>query len=270
MFSANFGIEASFQKLASIELIFINGESARYEYANTGTELLSVYRINHRNAIKFGVNVFKESYQFLSGATAQDVPQFLEINKVMLKSNYIFDDLKFDFYLVNGIRCNFFAQYVFSNVNFQNNFIIAWNDLSYFKRIGKTGNWASRLRLGLSSNNKSPFSPFALDNNLNIRGVGNLVDRGTGVIVLNTEYRTTLFEKKWFVLQGNAFVDAGSWRLPGGNFDDFVNAKVARVFSGVGLRFTHKTIFNATFRIDYGFGLTEKTQGLVFGIGQYF
>jgi hypothetical protein len=171
---------------------------------------------------------------------------------------------------VNGIRSNFFAQYVFSNNDFQNNFIIAWNDFSYFKRIGRTGNWATRLRLGLSSNDNSPFSPFALDNNLNIRGVGNLIDRGTGTIVLNTEYRTTLFEKNWFVLQGNAFVDAGSWRLPGGNFDDFVNAKVARVFSGVGLRFTHKTIFNATFRIDYGFSLTDSRRGLVFGIGQYF
>jgi hypothetical protein len=37
------------------------------------------------------------------------------------------------------------------------------------------------------------------------------------------------------------------------------------------LRFIHKKIFNAIFRIDYGFGISKNgTQGLVFGIGQYF
>jgi hypothetical protein len=52
------------------------------------------------------------------------------------------------------------------------------------------------LRLGLSTNNESPFAPFSLDNNINLRGVGNAVDRGTGSIVFNTEYRYTLVDKK--------------------------------------------------------------------------
>ncbi|TYA84607.1 outer membrane protein assembly factor, partial [Seonamhaeicola marinus] len=44
-----------------------------------------------------------------------------------------------------------------------------------------------------------------------------------------------------------------------------------KIYSGLGLRFIHKKIFNAIFRIDYGLGLTENaSQGLVFGIGQYF
>jgi hypothetical protein len=271
LFSSNFGIESSFQKLASIEPIFIAGSQARYEYANTGAELLGVYRINYRNSFKIGVNIFKEKYKYLSGATAANVPQLLEVDKTLFKSNYNYDNLLYDFYLVKGFRSVFFGQFVTSSNTFQNDFIIAWNDFSYFKRIGKTGNWASRLRLGLSSNDNSPFSPFALDNNLNIRGVGNLIDRGTGTIVLNTEYRTTLYEKKWFVLQGNAFVDSGSWRNPGGNFNDFANVDNIRVYPGIGLRFIHKTIFNATFRIDYGHGVTKNaTNGIVFGIGQYF
>ena len=271
LFSANLGLESSFQKMASIEPIFINGERSRYEYTNSGVELLGVYRIDFRNAIKFGANVFSEKYQYISGATATDVPQSFEVDKVLLKSNYNYDNLLYDFYLVKGFRNNFSGQYVFSSNEFQKDFIIAWNDLSYFHRIGKTGNWASRLRLGLSSNDKSPFAPFALDNNLNIRGVGNIIDRGTGIIVLNTEYRTTLYEKKWFVLQGNAFVDSGSWRQPGGNFSDFANSDNFRVYPGIGLRFIHKTIFNATFRIDYGYGITkDASNGVVFGIGQYF
>ena len=271
LFSSNFGIESSIQKLASIEPVFVSENSARYKYTNTGAELLGVYRIDFRNSIKLGVNLFREKYQYISGATADNVPQSLEVNKTLFKSNYNYDNLLYDFYLIKGLRSTFFCQYVFSSNEFQNDFIIAWNDFSYFKRIGRTGNWASRLRLGLSSNDESPFSPFALDNNLNIRGVGNIIDRGTGAIVFNTEYRTTLYEKKWFVLQGNAFVDSGSWRKPGGGFDDFANADNFRVYPGVGLRFIHKTIFNATFRIDYGYGITKNaSNGIVFGIGQYF
>ena len=91
------------------------------------------------------------------------------------------------------------------------------------------------------------------------------------LIVLNTEFRNTLYEKKWFVLQGNAFVDSGSWRTPGKNLSDFANADNFRVYTGLGLRIIHKTIFNATFRIDYGYGITKNaSKGLVFGIGQYF
>jgi hypothetical protein len=72
-------------------------------------------------------------------------------------------------------------------------------------------------------------------------------------------------------LQGNAFVDAGTWRNPGGSLSDFTDSKNIKVYSGVGLRFINKKIFNAIFRIDYGFGLTQgSSKGLVFGIGQYF
>ena len=73
--------------------------------------------------------------------------------------------------------------------------------------MGARGNWANRLRIGLSTNNESPFAPFSLDNNINLRGVGNAVDRGTGGIVFNTEYRYTLIDKKNIALQSNGFID---------------------------------------------------------------
>jgi len=141
----------------------------------------------------------------------------------------------------------------------------------YFKRVGEKGNWANRFRFGVASNAESPFAPFSVDNNLNIRGVGNIIDRGTASMVLNTEYRHTLYEKGWFILQGNGFLDAGTWRNPGGDFGDFVDSSNFRIYPGVGLRFIHKRIFNAIFRIDYGYGITKNSSsGIVFGIGQYF
>ena len=107
------------------------------------------------------------------------------------------------------------------------------NDFEYFKRIGSRGNWANRLRLGYASNTNSPFAAFALDNQLNIRGVGNVVDRGTASIVFNTEFRLTLYEKGWFALQGNTFIDAGTWREPGGEFSDLIDGTNASLFSGL-------------------------------------
>jgi len=98
-----------------------------------------------------------------------------------------------------------------------------------------------------------------------------VVDRGTAAIVLNTEYRHTLYEKDWFVVQSNTFVDLGTWRNPGNDFSQLFEGTSTRLYPGLGIRFIHKRIFNAVFRLDYGFGIgDEATNGLVFGIGQYF
>ena len=127
------------------------------------------------------------------------------------------------------------------------------------------------MRLSFTSNDDSPFAPFSLDNQVNIRGVGNKVDRGTASIVINTEYRHTLYEKDWFVIQSNTFIDTGTWRTPGNDFSQLFDGDAIRFFPGVGIRFIHKRIFNAVIRLDYGFGIgNDSTNGLVFGIGQFF
>ncbi len=271
LFSSKLGLEGNYQKLISREPIFFDDQKAFYQYTNAAYELLAVYQINYKNQIKFGGSMFNENYQYLEGATSDKIPRNLRGNKSLIKVQYTFDKLNYDYYLVSGFKSIFSFQYVTTKNQFQNPFFIGLNDFLYYKRVGKTDNFATRLRFGLASNNESPFAPFAVDNNLNIRGVGNLIDRGTGTVVFNTEYRKTLFEKGWFVLQGNAFVDAGSWRNPGGKLIDFADSKNFRVYPGVGLRFIHKTVFNCTFRIDYGYGISKNaSNGFVFGLGQYF
>jgi hypothetical protein len=271
LISPTYGFEVNFQKLSSSEPLYFDEGKAFYQYTNTSFELLGVHRFSHNKLMKLGGSIFNEKYQYQEGATAEGVPQSLNLDKKLFKLQYVYDQLHYDYYLIKGYKSTSFLQYVMTENDFQEKFIIGWNDFIYFRRVGKNGNWASRLRLGLSTNNKSPFSPFSVDNNLNIRGVGNIIDRGTGTFVLNTEFRKTIFEKKWFVLQSNAFVDAGSWRNPGGNFSDFANSKNFRVYPGLGIRFIHKTIFNAIFRLDYGYGITKNaSRGIVFGIGQYF
>jgi hypothetical protein len=130
---------------------------------------------------------------------------------------------------------------------------------------------ALRVKLGYAKNIDTPFPPFAIDNNRNVRGSGNLVQRGSALWVINSEYRQSLFERKWFAMQANLFVDVAGIRPSGYALKDLFKNKNAHAYNGIGIRFIHKYIYNAVFRIDYGFSLGKvDQQGIVFGIGQYF
>ncbi|MFS4468585.1 POTRA domain-containing protein [Maribacter sp. 2210JD10-5] len=271
LFSNKFGIAFNYNDFTTREPVFLEEGEADYRYNNRGFEVLGLYEINFKNRIALGTSFFTEDYSYLTGAVNPNVPQALKVDKHLFKLIYNHDNVDYYYQYLSGFRSALNLQYVgSSDVNLPD-FWIGFNDFSYYHRVGKRGNWASRLRLGLASNVNTPFAPFTVDNNLNIRGVGNTIDRGTGAIVFNTEYRHTLVDKDWFVLQSNIFVDGGSWRNPGGDFSDFGDNQNIRIYPGLGLRFMHKRIFNAIFRIDYGYGITKDgDRGIVFGIGQYF
>jgi outer membrane protein assembly factor BamA len=274
LFSNKWGLALNHQNWKSEEPLYFDDQTANYLYNNISFEILGLYQINFKNEINFGVNLFNEKYQYLFGATDPSIPPSLDLDKALFKFVYKYDNLDYHYQYVNGFKSILFAQFVTSNNPFQKDFFIAWNDFFYYKRVKEKGNWANRLRIGLASNENTPFAPFALDNNVNLRGVGILVDRGTGSIVWNTEYRQTIYDKKWLAIQTNIFIDFGSWRNPGGKLSDFLESENSRVYSGFGLRFISKKIYNATFRIDYGFRVFnnpgQSNGGLVFGIGQYF
>ena len=271
LFSAKAGLAVSYNNLKTLEPIFFDGSSADYKYHNSSIEVLGLYQFNQNHSIDLGLNFFTEKYNYIRGATNETVPQALDVNKFSYKAIYKYSNIQYHYQYLDGFKSSLNFQYVHSSTKELDNFVVAFNDFVYYKRVGERGNWSNRLRVGLATNDETPFAPFSVDNNINIRGVGNIIDRGTGALVLNTEYRYTLVDKSWFVLQGNTFVDAGTWRNPGGEFQDFLEPENIRVYPGVGLRFMHKKIFNAIFRIDYGYGVTKNaSKGLVFGIGQYF
>lgn len=271
LFSRKIGLAVNHNNFTTQEPVFFDDATADYRYNNRGFEILGLYEFDFKNRVELGGSLFTEAYEYLFGATNPQVPQSLEVDKHLVKFIYNFDNIRYYYQYLEGFRSTLNLQYVGSSDETLPEFVIGFNDFVYFRRIGERGNWANRLRLGLASNIETPFAPFTVDNNLNIRGVGNTIDRGTGSIVLNTEYRHTLIDQDWFVLQGNVFIDGGSWRKPGGAFSDFGDDRNIRIYPGIGLRFMHKHIFNAIFRIDYGYGITkDASRGVVFGIGQYF
>ena len=275
LFSKKWGLGINYQNWTNEEPLYFNELVANYKYNNEFIEVMAMFEISGKNNIGLGVNFFTEKYNYLNGDNNIDkskVPLSLEQDKSMIKLVYTYDDLKYDYYLLSGFKSVLNLQGVVTENDFNNAFLIGFNDFLYFKRVGLKGNFATRLRLGIATNVNSPFAPFAVDNNLNIRGVGNTIDRGSASAVWNLEYRHTIIEKNWFVLQTNFFMDAGSWRSPGGHLSDILDSENFRIYAGGGLRFMHKKIYNAIFRIDYGYGITEEinTGGIVIGIGQYF
>jgi outer membrane protein assembly factor BamA len=271
LFTNKLGFGINYQKNVSLEPVFFGNTTANYRFDNRAFEAQVLYEFNFHNRAEIGVNIANESYDIDTGEVPVGFPEQLTANKIIYKGAYEYNNLQIDYQYISGFRSLLDLQFVTGGKGLLNDFFIGRNDFEYFSKVGKKGNWANRIRLSYASNDDTPFAPFALDNQLNIRGVGNTIDRGTAAIVLNTEYRHTLLEKGWFVLQSNAFIDAGSWRNPGGELQELIDGSTIRFYPGVGVRFIHKRIFNAVFRLDYGVGIgAQATNGIVFGIGQYF
>lgn len=275
LITRKWGIGVNYQNNVLQEPIFLEDErDVNYKFDSRAFEFRVFYEHNFNNRFELGVNFASEDYNFLNGDLPSEIPEQLGVNRVSVVGEYEYNNITNEFQYVDGFRSLFTYSFTASSSgdnNFLRNFFIGRNDFEYFKRIGDKGNWANRVRLAYATNDTTPFAPFALDNQLNIRGVGNVIDRGTAAVVLNTEYRHTLFEKGWFALQSNVFIDAGTWQDPGGNLNDLINGTNTRFYTGAGVRFIHKRIFNAVFRLDYGIGIgNNATNGIVFGIGQYF
>lgn len=275
LFTRKLGLGINYQNIVTQEPVFYNNDQdVNYKYNIKAFQFSFMYEPNFNNRLELGVNLFNEQYDFLNGDLPAGALAALGVNNIAIVGEYEHNKINIDYQYLSGFRNLFTYRFVTRSKGQKDlltNFFIGRNDFEYFKRVGIKGNWASRLRLAYSSNDSTPFAPFAVDNQLNLRGVGNTVDKGTASIVVNSEYRQTLYEKGWFVLQSNAFVDVGSWRNPGDNLAGLVDGSTTRLYSGVGVRFIHKRIFNAVFRLDYGFGIgKENPNGIVFGIGQYF
>ena len=275
LFTRKLGIGLNYQNNVLQEPVFFEDDrDVNFRFDSQAVEIRGFYELNFNNRFMLGLNIARENYSFLDGDLPEEIPLELGVDRISVVGSYEYNNITNEYQYVDGFRNIFTYSFTLDSEgdnDLLRNFFIGRNDTEYFKRVGARGNWANRLRLGFATNDTSPFAPFSLDNQINIRGVGNVVDRGTASVVLNTEYRYTLVEKGWFAMQSNVFIDAGTWRDPGGELGDLVEFTNSALFTGVGIRFIHRKIFNAVFRIDYGISLTDKVNsGVVFGIGQYF
>ena len=268
----NWGFSASLNKWSSREPLFFPEGTVNYDYDNNGIGLTAIRHFGIRKNLEIGGTYFVETYnkssqQFLETTPGPDgfsQPKWL--SKVAYTENYV----NYHYHYLEGFTWQFLLQDVYNTLD-QTWFHSTQLYGRFYKRIGKRGNLASRIRFGLATNMDSPFAPFVADSHVNIRGIGNRIDRGTAQIILNTEYRHTIHETKKVAAQFVAFSDLGTWRNPGGDLKDLFNSNQFRQFMGGGIRLIYQKVFGAVLRIDYGIDVYNKEQrGFVIGLGQYF
>ena len=265
--NSRWGTTVSLIKWATVEPLNSESGLSNYNYTNYTGYVSAVRFLTFRETLDFGVGFFNERFeaQRMQDNELVDIVQGEKLlSKLIFKSNH----LNYNAFYVDGVYNQLNVEFIHSLDEVQN-FVTVFNDFRYFKQVSKRFNWANRLRTGIATNDENPFAPFVLDSYLNIRGVGNRVDRGTGSAVINTELRYTLFDQRTLAAQGIGFFDFGTWRKPGGSFNDFTKSENMRAFSGIGFRLIYKRAFDTMLRIDYGYDYNKNT-GLVIGIGQYF
>jgi outer membrane protein insertion porin family len=272
---SDWGYGLNFTRWGTVEPLYFENGNAQYNYDNSSLGANLYYHVNYTDRLIFNATIFEERYEKREVPGLEGAPEIANLRKSLFKLIFNRNRVKSNFFNQDGYSFQLNTEAVFPLDHQAKNFYIGFAELRFFKTIGKTnnpiGNLAQRLKFGLSSNENSPFAPFVLDSYVNIRGVGNRVDRGTGMIVWNSEYRHTLWNAKLISAQLVAFSDLGSWRNPGGNLNDFVQSRNIQWFAGGGLRLILQPVYNAVLRFDFGKDLLHKEMyGFVLGVGQYF
>ncbi len=267
----NWGYGIDVQRIATEEPLYFESRTENYYYTNVAAGGLLNRYIGLNTKGVLGVTLFNEEYRIINeNNVSQEIPNIVDKTKVLGKIGLNYNQLMYDYFYRGGFIWDLLFQQVYTPED-NDLFLSLSFESRNFWRVKNYFNIATRLKVAMATNKASPFAPFTLDSNFNIRGVGNRVDRGTGQIVLNTEIRTTLWNSFPWAIQGITFVDSGTWRNPGGPLSQLWDPDQFQLFSGGGIRIIYTRWLEAVLRIDYGIDvLNRENKGVVIGLGQYF
>lgn len=196
----------------------------------------------------------------------------LNFHKHQVRTSLNYNKINYLYERQEGFSGRVYGEWIHTyEVSKDNRFLKLELEAAWYKFVGKRGNFAFRTRFGLATNTFSPFAPFVLDGFLNVRGIGNRVDRGTAKVIMNAEYRQTLWNHRVFTLQGAIFSDYGSLRRPGQSFNQVFPNSEYNIFTGGGLRFHLNVWYKTSIRVDYSVNpFNPQNGGFTFGFGQFF
>jgi outer membrane protein assembly factor BamA len=269
---SRWGYRLESRRYAAVEPVYFDEGSVNYRYANLSFGADLSYTFTPRNQLTFGLSTFNENYLKLEDAEGLPGPADINLNKFLVKASHTLDRVDHFGERQQGSHHQTIVQLV-RTIGGGKGFLIGWHDYRRYQKLGQRGNLAARLRAGISSNDRTPFAPFVLDSQVNIRGSGNRIDRGTAQLILNLEYRHNVWKDKKdrFAVQLVGFSDLGTWRNPGGRIGDIFQSENIRHFVGGGVRLISLKAHNAVLRLDYGVDTRNKSErGFVAGFGQYF
>ena len=266
------GFSASLTKWSSREPLYFPEGTVLYDYDNNSLALTAIRRFGYHRNLEFGGTYFIEKYSKSANQSLENTPGPASLTqpKWLTKLEYSEDFLNYNYFYLNGLSWKSNLQNVYNTLDKTWFHSLQFQARQYFQ-LGEKNNIAIRLRAAISTNNDTPFAPFVADSHVNLRGVGNRIDRGTAQLVLNAEYRRTIYHGNKWAAQAVAFSDLGTWRNPGGELKDILNPDQFRQFLGGGFRLIYQKVYGAVLRVDYGIDIFNPEQrGFVIGLGQYF
>lgn len=266
------GHEIYLTKYSTIEPLYFGEGKSDFNFDNYSVSSAVYLWVDNFHRFTIGGQLMYEHYENIEKEIADfHVGKTLDLYKYQIRAAYEWKAINLHHEFFDGHYAKLYWEIIktqgFSDANFNK----VQAQFNYYKRIGKKGNFATRIGAGIATNNLSPFSPFVLDSYLNIRGIGNRVVRGTAELIANVEYRQTIWTHPWFYLQSNVFADLGTIRLPGAALKELIKGMEGYYYTGLGLRIHTRKIYNSVLRFDYGFNAGDFRQGgFVFGIQQFF
>lgn len=265
------GHELALARYATVEPLYFPDTVSNFNFDNYSASLGGFYWPGKKFRLGLGGTYMWEKYAQIDDADIGMQQKIFTFNKYQIRFRADYMGINQHFEFVEGFSSAFFTETIQTEGVPEASFFKATNELKYFSRIGKRGNLGFRNRIGISTNNNSPFAPFVLDGFINIRGIGNRVERGTAEIILSAEYRYSIFQHKYFIAQLAGFGDYGALREPGGDFGTLFNGPETNLFLGGGIRLHSRFIYKILLRVDYSINPTDlKKGGFTFGLGQYF
>ncbi len=265
----NWGTELQIKRLPTMETA-----TDTVEMLNLFFDLSAAvqYEFRYENDLLVGLSYREQSYKYvLDNNTYYDDNSSPTRKSVVPFATWELSRLDYHNYFVDGWRNNMHLEMAIPFSGSDKLIILFYDELRYYKRLGKRGNFASRLLAGISNEDQTVFSPFIADSYYNFRGIGYRAAKGNTVGLINLEYRFSVYENKIGGIQTVIFSDTGFLTKNNTENESFSLTNSFHSYAGPGLRFIYKKAYNAVLSIDYGFNLQNLREGgWVIGWGQYF
>lgn len=250
----------------TVEPLYFTSESLRYTYKNRLVQLGISRTFKLTSEVGIRGALFDETYDLIQVPVMEMAPRSEYFLKSLGQAFLHHDRRRFHFFYLDGSLFEVRATGVYNATLPQEEFYQLDVIHRFFHRIKKRWNLATRIMVGLATNNDSPFSPYVFDSQLNLRGAGDRIVRGTAAGFGSFEMRYTVKDKPGWAVQAVAFSDNGWLREPGQSSWNLEPSS----YLGGGLRLHIKRFYDGILRADYGQNLMGKGGGFVLGLGQYF
>ncbi|NOQ75003.1 MAG: BamA/TamA family outer membrane protein [Crocinitomix sp.] len=266
------GHEVALAKYSTIEPLYFMDTVASFNFDNYSVSLGGFYWLGKKLRLGLGGMYMWEKYEQLDNADIGYIQNEFSFNKYQIRFRTDYEGINQHYEFREGISAAFFSEMIHTEGMPEASFLKATTRFKYFKRLGKRGNFGIQNQLGISTNNDSPFAPFVLDGFINVRGVGNRVERGTAEFIINAEYLHTVLKKKYFIAQVAAFSDYGALRTPGASIASIFKEQKTNLYGGIGIRLHSRFIYKTIFRLDLSTKIiqNDKKVAFTFGLGQFF